>query len=298
MRLMSCRLVSFSLTLFHSLFLSLVLSAAAAAADLLVSDGQKIAFLGDSITQHGWEKPTGYVNEVISGLASAGVKVTPIAAGVSGNKSNDMLARVQRDVIAKKPDWMTLSCGVNDVWHGERGVNLEDYKKNITAILDACKTAGIKVLMLTATPIGEKLDAPANLKLAGYNDFLRAVAKERDLPVADLNADMQVAITAKTKDSPPLTTDGVHMANAGNMVMARGVLRALGLSEAQLAAAGQGWLDTPNIPVAQTAKLNITLRQYTAIERVAAADGKSVDEWLGAQLTKDLEKVIGAVPVK
>lgn len=285
-------------TLLLSLLLSLLLPAMAGAADLLVSNGQKIAFLGDSITQQGWEKPSGYVNEVISGLASAGVQVTPIPAGVSGNKSNDMLARIQGHVIAKKPDWMTLSCGVNDVWHGERGVNLEDYKKNITAILDACKTAGIKVLVLTATPISEKLDAPANLKLAGYNDFLRAIAKERGLPLADLNADMQAAITAKTKDSPPLTVDGVHMANAGNMIMARGILRAMGLSEAQLATAGEAWLDTPNVVVTQTVKLNITLRQYSAIEHAAAADGKSVEEWLGVRLHKDLESVIAGVPAK
>ena len=47
----------------------------------------------------------------------------------------DLEARLDRDVISKKPDWMTLSCGVNDVWHGKRGVNLEDYKKNIASII-------------------------------------------------------------------------------------------------------------------------------------------------------------------
>ncbi len=28
-----------------------------------------------------------------------------------------MLARLDEAVISKKPQWMTLSCGVNDVWH-------------------------------------------------------------------------------------------------------------------------------------------------------------------------------------
>ena len=33
-----------------------------------------------------------------------------------------------------------------------------------------------------------------NQKLAGYNEFLRSLAKERKLPLADLNADMQEAV--------------------------------------------------------------------------------------------------------
>ncbi len=275
-----------------ALLVPLVLSTAAGAAEILVGNGQKIAFLGDSITQFGWDRQSGYVNEVVSGLASAGIKATPIPAGVSGNKSNDMLGRLQRDVIAKKPDWMTLSCGVNDVWHGDRGVNLDDYKKNITAILDACRTAGIKVVVLTATPITEKLDSTQNVKLADYNEFLRAVAKERGLPLADLGADLQAAIKAKTKDSAPLTVDGVHMANAGNILMARGVLRAIGFTDEQLAAANERWLDTPDVVGNQLVKFNITLRQYAAVERAAAADGKPVEEWLGARLRKDLESVI------
>ena len=47
-----------------------------------------------------------------------------------------MLARLKRDVLDKKPQIMTLSCGVNDVGHGKRGVELPDFKKNITAIVE------------------------------------------------------------------------------------------------------------------------------------------------------------------
>src|SRR5690349_17494201 len=87
------------------------------AGEIAVKDGQKIAFLGDSITQGG-TGPDGYVTLTIRGLEANGVKATAIPAGISGHKSNDMLARLERDVLSKKPDWMTLSCGVNDVWHG------------------------------------------------------------------------------------------------------------------------------------------------------------------------------------
>lgn len=51
----------------------------------------------------------------MSALRSQGLDVTHIPAGKSGHKSTDMLARLQAEVIDTHPQWMTLSCGVNDV---------------------------------------------------------------------------------------------------------------------------------------------------------------------------------------
>src|SRR5205085_2328900 len=136
--------------------------------------------------------------------------------------------RLERDVLSKKPDWMTLSCGVNDVWHGERGVPLEPYKKNITQIVDRAQAAGIKVVILTSTLIGEDVPNPNNQKAIPYNEFLRELAKEKKCPLADLNAEMQAALKAAAPAHPKggniLTVDGVHMNPAGNQMMAVGVL--------------------------------------------------------------------------
>ena len=107
------------------LAVSLVLTPLAIA-KIPIKSGDKVAFLGDSITQQGKSSPSGYVNLVSDALATHGVKVEVIGAGISGHKSNQMLERLERDVLSKKPQWMTLSCGVNDVWHGEKGVSLED----------------------------------------------------------------------------------------------------------------------------------------------------------------------------
>ena len=140
--------------------------ALASQAEVVVKNGDRIGFLGDSITANG-NRPAGYVNMVMKGLELAGVKAEKVAAGVSGNKSNDMLARVEKDVLSRKVQWMTLSCGVNDVWHGARGVELEPYKANIGAILDKCAAAGVKVVVLTATMIREDASNRENTKLAG-----------------------------------------------------------------------------------------------------------------------------------
>src|SRR5687768_9346742 len=205
--------------------------------DIAVSSGQKIAFLGGSITEAGAGVPLGYVNLVMHGLAVNCINAEAIPAGISGHKSNQMLERLERDVLSKKPDWMTLSCGVNDVWHGDKGVPLDQYKTNIRAIVDRCEAANVKVMILTATMISEDGAAENNKKLAAYNDFLRELAKEKKLLIADLYADMEAAVKAGGggKGKPNLlTTDGVHMNGAGNAMMAAGVLKAFGLSDAQL----------------------------------------------------------------
>jgi lysophospholipase L1-like esterase len=213
-----------------------------ARAEIAVKSGEKVAFLGDSITQGGWSSAKGYVKLTAAGLKANGVEIEVIPAGISGHKSNQMLDRLEKDVLSKKPQWMTLSCGVNDVWHGAKGVPLDDYKKNIREIVDKCAAANVKVVILTATVIKEQLDGPDNQKLAAYNDFLRELAKEKKLPVADLNAMFQERIkAANTPDKKVLTSDGVHMNDAGNEVMAEGVLRAFGVDDAGMAKAKEEW---------------------------------------------------------
>jgi len=221
---------------------ALLTVAMTAMADIAVKNGEKIAFLGDSITQAG-ARPNGYVRLAIRGLESAGVKASAIPAGISGHKSNQMLARLERDVLSKNPNWMTLSCGVNDVWHGKRGVNLADYKINITKIVDRCQDAGIKVVLLTSTMIGEDKNNANNQKLSTYNDFLKELAREKKCLLADLNAGMQSIIDASgdKKNGKLLTSDGVHMNADGNKMMATGVLEAFGLNPEQIKTAQSSW---------------------------------------------------------
>ncbi len=266
-------------------------------AEIPVKSGDKFAFLGDSITQAGQGSPGGYVQLIGSALAANGVKIEIIGAGISGHKSNQMLERLERDVLSKKPQWMTLSCGVNDVWHGAKGVLLEDYKKNITSIVDQAQAAGVKVIILTSTMITEDQANPNNQKLVSYNEFLRSLATEKKCLLADLNAEMQAALAEATKSQPAtagkniLTTDGVHMASAGNMMMAIGVLKGLGLNAAELTKAREAWLDAPNTnPV--KAQANLTQRQAQQLEKVAAARNTNVNNLINDEFTKLLMSLL------
>lgn len=263
----------------------------------LVKSGEKIAFLGDSITQQGAGGPGGYVRLVISGLEANGVKAEAIPAGISGHKSNQMLERLERDVLNKKPNWMTLSCGVNDVWHGERGVPLEQYKLNITKIVDRCQAAGIKVMILTATMIKEDQGNDLNQKLVAYNTFLRTLAVEKKCALADLNAEMQAALALAKKTQPRpangnyLTGDGVHMAPAGNQMMALGVLKGFGLAEPQLAKAREHWLDVPGT-CEVGAKAKLSLRQHQQLTALAARKKCSVETLVGEAMTESVAALL------
>lgn len=266
------------------------LAAAGWSAEPLVKSGESIAFLGDSITQQGAGSPSGYVRLVISGLEANGIKATAIPAGISGHKSNQMLDRLQNDVLAKKPTWMTLSCGVNDVWHGANGVPLVKYKSNITAIVERAQAAGVKVVVLTATMIHEDAGNAENKTLAAYNDFLRELAKEKGCPLADLNADMQAGLAKAgeaRKRGKIYTTDGVHMAPAGNQMMALGVLRAFGLDDAALAKAQEAWLDIPRAVPVNSA---LSFRQFEQLQALAAKRGRSINDLIEEMVAAELAK--------
>ncbi len=251
------------------------------AGDILIRDGQKIVFLGDSITQMG-AAPSGYATQVIRGLAANDIKATMIGAGIGGNRSDHMLARLDSDVIAYKPDWMTLSCGVNDVWSD---LPLEQFKQNITKIVEKAQAANIKVAILTATMIGEDPAEKKNQQMLPYNAFLRQLAKEKKCLLADLNADEQAAVIAlgggaQSKRGNVLTVEGIHMNALGNQVMALGLLKSFGMSAEQLEKARQSWLDLPGI-CEVSFKGGLTLRQYEQLDAMAAKQNRPTSVLIG-----------------
>jgi lysophospholipase L1-like esterase len=290
-KIRACGLASFAVAV--ALFASLPLQAQYVGP----AAGQKVAFMGDSITQFG-EGPTGYVSLIADALEQQGKKIEVIPAGVSGNTSKDMLARLDKDVLSKKPDWMTLSCGVNDVWHGMNGVPLDQYQQNITSIVDQATAAGIKVVILTSTMITEDQAAPFNQKLIAYNDFLHTLATQKHLLVADLNADMQAALAQQKAAMPTLkgivlTIDGVHMNGLGNEMMAAGVLKAFGCTDAQVDQAREAWMDLPGAS-GLIARTTVSVRQYLKLRELATAQGHTVDELLGDALNKDVQTLLTA----
>jgi lysophospholipase L1-like esterase len=273
--------------------LSVVLAARGVRAELVIKSGDQIAFLGDSITSFGMLRG-GWVSLVIAGLESAGVQASALGAGLPGSKSADVLARLRRRVLDRHPTWLVVSCGVNDVW--KSNAPLDEYQVNMTQVVDTAQAAGIKVMILTATMIGEDPASPDNQKLASYNAFLRRLAEEKHCVLADLNAAMQQRLAdleraGKTRGHL-LTSSGAHLNAYGNVMMATGVLRAFGMDAAALAKATEIWLDMP-AGVRLGVSVPLTLRQFGALEDRAAKAGKTVQELLQPALERDVATLLG-----
>jgi isoamyl acetate esterase len=200
--------------------------------------GERIVFLGDSITQAGVGKK-GYVILVKQALQEKhkdlGIEV--IGAGISGNKVPDLQRRVAKDVIARKPTLVVIYIGINDVWHGEtdpkRGTPKDKFEAGLKEVIGKITDAGARVVLCTPSVIGEKKGGANknDARLDEYAEISRKVAKELKLPVCDLRkafVDHLEKNNAKDEAKGILTTDGVHLNEAGNRFVADVVLKAIG----------------------------------------------------------------------
>jgi acyl-CoA thioesterase I len=209
--------------------------------ELILKPGNRIVAIGDSITAAG-----GYLKNVDAVLAGryAELKLPQIQnVGIGGQKAEDLVKRFQHDVIDKKPAVVTISIGINDVWHraGQRHDPkvLAEYWINVAKMVEMAQKAGIKVILLSPTVIGEHAEASANKRLSIYVEAEKQIARDYHCTLVDLHA-MFLTVLAKRpaelagKDKW-LTSDGVHMSPPGDALMAIGVLRALGVSDRQIA---------------------------------------------------------------
>ena len=216
-----------------TLVLAFPVRADAGPAKITLKKGDKIIFLGDSITQAG-VGPKGYVTLVGKALEEKhkdlGVEV--VGAGISGNKVPDLQGRLERDVLKKKPTIVVIYIGINDVWH-KRGTSKEKFEEGLKDVIGRIQKEGAQVLLCTPSVIGEKTGGgnEKDKMLDEYSDVSRSVAKALKVPVCDLRK----AFTRYLKENNPtnkergvLTGDGVHLNDAGNKFVAETVLECLG----------------------------------------------------------------------
>jgi lysophospholipase L1-like esterase len=227
----------------QSLFLLLVAgillnrSAAGAEPEPKLKSGDRIVFLGDSITQAG-AAAGGYVTLFKEKLAAQlpEVKVEVIGAGISGNRVPDLERRLEKDVLAKKPTVVVIYIGINDVWHSlkGKGTSKQDYEEGLRRIVKKVQDAGARVVLCTASVIGERQDGANQLDplLDEYCEISRKVAQDSKSRLLDLRREFLAYLkqhNGANKEKDVLTTDGVHLNPAGNQFVADKVLEALGV---------------------------------------------------------------------
>ncbi len=182
----------------------------------------KIAFLGDSITYLGWVEKSGYVRQFVSKARIFGINIDAIPAGKCADTSNQMLERMNKDVLSYKPDVMFLMGGMNDI-----NKNFEDdktFKNSMYKIVNTAIDNDIRPILLTITVDRERLNSVRNRRVDEYNKYLSSLAKEKNIHIIDVNSPLKKEIVRQNKVEYVVTADGVHLNKKGNTLVANKIL--------------------------------------------------------------------------
>ncbi|MDA0590720.1 MAG: Dabb family protein [Planctomycetota bacterium] len=223
-----------SLTLTLAVMLTLACFSTSSAEDL--KKGDRVIFLGDSITQAG-VGPKGFVSLVRNTINEKIEGVEVIGAGISGNKVTDLENRLEKDVLSKKPTVVVIYIGINDVWHSirDRGTPRDRFESGLKDIIGQINEAGARVILCTPSMIGEKTDGSNSLDvmLEEFSATSRKVAVETKSQLFDLRARFLKHLrihNPKQAERGILTSDTVHLNEAGNEFVASCMLEALGVN--------------------------------------------------------------------
>ena len=197
---------------------------------------QHIIFFGDSITEAA-VKPNGFITRMNEMLKQKGLGDTfeLTGAGIGGNKVYDLYLRMEDDVLAKNPDVVVIWVGVNDVWHKRTfgtGTDPDKFEKFYNAIIKKLQAKNCKVLICTPAAIGEKTDFSNELDgdLNKYASIIRSIAKNNNCQLIDLRKmtlDYNLQNNKDNKDRGILTSDGVHLNDTGNNLVAETMYKIL-----------------------------------------------------------------------
>jgi lysophospholipase L1-like esterase len=197
---------------------------------------ERIVFFGDSITQAGVQ-PTGYITMLVDMIKQKGLQnqYELTGTGIGGNKVYDLYLRMEDDVLAKNPSTVVIWVGVNDVWHKKTsgtGTDANKFEQFYDAIIKKLQAKNIEVLLCTPATIGEKTDFTNELDgdLNIYAAIIRGIAQKKNCELIDLRkAFLAYNLTnnAENKEKGILTTDGVHLSEKGNQLVAEEMMKAL-----------------------------------------------------------------------
>lgn len=181
--------------------------------------------------------------------ASAG-KTEVINAGINGNNSRQLLARLESAVIARQPELVVIGGGTNDAINSRNSVELNVYRTNIRTMVERCQTAGIDVVLLTAIPCVDSYVLqrhPASFfngqtpsaRVQEYVESLQKIGRELGVPVINL---YQLYVEKGEigergsswiqNEANSGTKDGVHPTAVGYGVIAEAVYQSLAKRQA------------------------------------------------------------------
>ena len=203
-----------------------------------------IAALGDSVTV-GPKPVRGRAPAAPSFVAILGKQLREpvLNAGVAGDTSTKMLARIDRLLTAappRRPRVVLIMAGMNDaawvdpgpVARNEARVSEAEFEKNLTAIVERVKKAKTQPVLLTPNPMTRAYkyqnmpfyqENDINDGLTPYVDVTRRVARVTGACLVDVFGDWLTR-----RDHRRLIPDGLHPNAEGHRLTAAKVMEASG----------------------------------------------------------------------
>ncbi len=141
--------------------------------------------------------------------------VNVIVTAIGGENSEEGAARFEGDVLALRPDAVTIDYGLND-----RRIGLERARKAWISMLEAAKGKGVAVVLLTPTwDLGARPEDAAD-PLAQHAEQIRRLAAEYHVGLADSLKAFEAA-KARGVDVNTLMSQGNHPNRAGHELVVR-----------------------------------------------------------------------------
>lgn len=194
--------------------------------------GDTILFQGDSITDVGRRDTpdglgTGYP-AILHGWfqarrSTAGYRT--LNRGIGGDRTTELLARWKEDCLDLRPDVLSISIGVNDVWrirgewNGQTYVDAKQFEGNYRRLLDQAKAGGIgRVVLMSPTTIEEERDGELSQLLDERTAQVRLLARDYGALYVPTREAFVAAL--KAPSNTQWTLDGCHPTVAGHALMA------------------------------------------------------------------------------
>jgi lysophospholipase L1-like esterase len=155
-------------------------------------------------------KPTPY-GRFLKEFIGNGVEI--IIKGVSGELTGEMVLRLERDVISKRPDYAVILGGANDLgW----GAHPSEIMRNLVTMYERTRSAGIQPVSVTVPSIRgyDPLIPPRQV----LNNLIREYCKSKQQPFVDLFTATAEPETFKLAE--PYSNDGLHLTTEGYRLLA------------------------------------------------------------------------------
>jgi lysophospholipase L1-like esterase len=206
---------------------------------VIFEQGQRIVFIGDSITDCGRRDSAapygdGYMSLVRAFVTAArpDLGLSWANRGVSGDTVRDLAARWQADVVDERPDWLSVKIGINDVWRffenqPDAAVPLDEYTATLRTLLaTAVERTGCRLILADPYLIESDHDDPQYAMTGDYAATVAALAEE----FGALHVPVQAAFDRVLTSTRPAdwAHDRIHPNLAGHAVIARAFLDAIG----------------------------------------------------------------------